>query len=186
MRHGQDSYLQRRRHHLGDEGERDTEIRSGYCISPTAIMKLITAALLSAVSCYTELAAAATGHVLTLDPSLSSHEQSNSQHQAALSPETARLVIAQRAGLEDYHVEKALSEEEINAINAHGSQASILGKDDGRRVFILAFVEDGVAESMLARISLYYNAITLLTRYCSSGPKSTLIRGVAGSLGTGD
>jgi hypothetical protein len=113
-------------------------------------MKLITAALLSAVSCYTELAAAATGHVLTLEPSLSSHEQSNTQQHTTLSPETARLVIAQRAGLEDYHVEKALSEEEINAINAHGHQASMLSKDDSKRVFILAFVDESEAEGMLA------------------------------------
>ena len=111
-------------------------------------MKLITATLLSALSCYTELAAAATGRVITLDPSLSSHEHLSNQHDT-LSPETARLVIAQRAGLEDYHVEKALDKEEINAINAHGLQTSSLSKDNTDRVFILAFVDDEESEGML-------------------------------------
>lgn len=110
-------------------------------------MKLITAALLSALSCYTELAAAATGHVLTLNPS---HDQTPSDSRA-LSPETARLVIAQRAGVEDYHVEKTLSEEEIKAINDYGLQSHMLSadKDAAKRVFILAFVDEAVAESML-------------------------------------
>ena len=111
-------------------------------------MKLITATLLSALSCYTELAAAATGRVITLDPSLSSHEQSTTQ-QDTLSPETARLVLAQRAGLEDYHVDKPLNEEEINAINAHGLQTSWLSKDNTERVFVLAFVDDEDAEGTL-------------------------------------
>lgn len=114
-------------------------------------MKLITATLLSALSCYTELAAAATGHVLTLDPSLSSHKQSSTK-QHTLDPEIARLVIAQRGGLEDYHVEKALSEEEINALNAYGLQTPMVSadKDDSKRVFILAFVDESDAESRLS------------------------------------
>ena len=116
-------------------------------------MKLITATLLSALSCYTELAAAATGRVITLDPSLSSHHRSSTQ-QDTLSPETARLVIAQRAGLEDYHVSKALVEEEINAINAHGLQTSRLSKDNAERVFILAFVDEEDAEGMLRQCSV--------------------------------
>ena len=117
-------------------------------------MKLITAALLSALSCYTELAAAATGRVITLDPSLSSHEHSSTTQKDTLSPETARLVIAQRAGLEDYHVYKALSEEEINAINAHGLQTSRLSKDNTERVFILAFVDEEDVEGMLRPCSV--------------------------------
>jgi hypothetical protein len=116
-------------------------------------MKLITAALLSALSCYTELAAAATGRVITLDPSLSSLQQSFTQ-QDTLSPETARLVIAQRAGLEDFHVEKALDKEEIDAINAHGLQTSRLSKANTERVFILAFVDDEDSEGMLGMCSV--------------------------------
>ena len=120
---------------------------------PPPIMKLITATLLSALSCYTELAAAATGRVITLDPSLSSHDHASTQ-QDTLSPETARLVIAQRAGLEDYHVGKALDEEEINAINAHGLQTSWLSKDNTERVFILAFVDEEDAEGTLKQCSV--------------------------------
>jgi len=124
------------------------------------IMKLTTATLLSALTCYTELAAAAaTGRVITLDPSLSSHKHS-STHQDTLSPETARLVIAQRAGLEDYHVERALDEEKINAINAHGLQTSRLSKDNTERVFILAFVDEEDAEGTLGQYSMSRGATT--------------------------
>ena len=109
-------------------------------------MKLITATLLSALSCYTELAAAAAGHVLTLDPSPSSRDQPSDERRT-LSREAARLVIAQRAGVENYHVEKALSEDEMNAINDYGLQRHMLGanKEDAP-TFILAFVEESVAE----------------------------------------
>ena len=137
----------------GGEGEIDAAT-DDHSISPPPppIMKLITATLLSALSCYTELAAAATGRVITLDPSLSSHDHASTQRDT-LSPETARLVIAQRAGLEDYHVDKALSENEINAINAHGLQTSRLSKDNNERVLILAFVDEEDAEGMLGQCS---------------------------------
>lgn len=109
-------------------------------------MRLINAALLSALSCYTELAAAATGYVITVD---------HPQHQATteqqtLSPETARLVLAQRAGVEDYHLEKALSEEEIEAINEHGLKAPFMSSSEknNKRVFILAFGDEADAEGM--------------------------------------
>jgi hypothetical protein len=141
--------VSRQRHHQGGEGELD---RSGYSTSPppnTAIMKFITAALLSAVSCYTELAAAATGHILTLDPSLSSqHHPSNERR--TLSRETARIVIAQRTGVENYHTGKGLSDDEIEAINDYGLSTHMLSasKEDAR-TFILAFAgEDEVEGEM--------------------------------------
>jgi hypothetical protein len=148
-------------------------------------MKLITATLLSALSCYTELAAAATGRVITLDPSLSSHEHASTQ-QDTLSPETARLVIAQRAGLEDYHVEKALNEKEINAINAHGLQTSRLSKDNTERVFILAFVDEEDADGMSGQCFHAMRYGHILTYNYSSCSKSTLFRCVARSLSTRD
>jgi hypothetical protein len=112
-------------------------------------MKLITAALLSVISCYTELAAAATGHVLTLDPSLSSQHQPSDERRT-LSRETAKLVIAQRAGVEDYYLLSTLNNEEIEAINDYGLQTHMLGasKEDAR-TFILAFVEESVAEGVM-------------------------------------
>lgn len=51
--------------------------------------------------------------------------------------------------MEDYHVDKPLNEEEINAINAHGLQTSRLSKDNTERVFVLAFVDDEDAEGTL-------------------------------------
>lgn len=109
-------------------------------------MRYISAALLSALSCYTELAAAATGYVITVDHP---HHQSSSNQQA-LSPETARLVLAQRAGVEDYHLEKSLSEREIEAINDYGYKAPFMSSNEknNKRVFILAFGDEADAEGM--------------------------------------
>ena len=173
-------------HHQGSEGELDW---TRYSTSPplnTAIMKLITATLLSALSCYTELAAAATGHVLTLNPSPSSQDQPANERRT-LSPENARLVIAQRAGVEDYHVEKALSEEEIEAINNYGLQTHMLSADkEDARTFILAFVEESAAEGMLMLSpALRTYKLFMLTRHYSSCPKSTFFRRLSRSLSTG-
>lgn len=112
-------------------------------------MKLITAALLSALSCYTELVAAATGYVLTHNPSTSPQDQPSHQRRT-LSPETARLVLAQRAGVEDYHIEKALTSEEIEAINEYGYSTHLFHEDryDHARLFVLTFAEEGDAEGM--------------------------------------
>jgi hypothetical protein len=92
------------------------------------------------------LAAAATGHVLTLDPSLSSQHHPDNERRT-LSRETARVVIAQRAGVENYHVGKSLSDDEIEAINDYGLQTHMLSasKEDAR-TFILAFVDEDEAE----------------------------------------
>lgn len=121
--------------------------RDSYFTCTTIAMKLITAALLSALSCYTELAAAATGHVLTFNPSTSPQDQTSNERRT-LSPATARLVLAQRAGVEDYHVEKALSEEEIEAVNDFGYKTSLLGshEHESERKFVLAFVDESEAE----------------------------------------
>jgi len=106
-------------------------------------MKLTTGVLASALGCCTQLAVAATGHVYTFDPSASSQNVVKSR----LDPATARLVLAHRAGVMDYHVETALRENEIEQINTLGSKAPLFGgKDKQRRVFLLALDNAGASE----------------------------------------
>lgn len=101
---------------------------------------------LALASSYAQLAAAATGNVYTYDPSASTSQRTESQ---SLSPVTARLVLAQRAGVEDFHIEKTLSEEEIAAINDFGSKKPLFGqKDRIRKAFILSLNKDVESEGM--------------------------------------
>lgn len=112
----------------------------------TSTMKLAITALASVLSCCTSLVAAADGHVYTYDPSKQSGASIESR---SLSPVTARMVLAQRAGVEDYHIEKALSEEEMNAINDFGSRRPMFGQNERtRRAFILSLDKDQESEGM--------------------------------------
>lgn len=59
-----------------------------------------------------------------------------------LSPTEARLVLAQRAGVEDYHLDALLSPGGIDAINEFGWRESLFGQDGSsgektRRCFFL-------------------------------------------------
>lgn len=95
-------------------------------------MKLTASTLVAAL---TGLAAAATtGNVYTYDPSTAA----STTERRTLSPDTARLVLAQRAGVEEYHIDGALSEKEIDAINTYGSKTPLFGQDERiRKAFIL-------------------------------------------------
>lgn len=105
-----------------------------YWTSPA--MKLTTGVLASALGCCAHLAAAASGRVYTYDPVTSSSREAV---RSELDPATARLVLAHRAGVEDYHIETALREDEIEQINKLGSKTPLFGgKDRLRKLFILA------------------------------------------------
>jgi hypothetical protein len=93
------------------------------------------ATIVSALSCFTHIAAASIGYVYTHDPSIFTSQHAETR---TLSPVTARLVLAQRAGVEDYHIENALSKEEIEAINDFGTRTPLFGQDESiRKAFIL-------------------------------------------------
>lgn len=99
-------------------------------------MKFTTGVLASALGCCAHFAAAATGHVYTYDPTSAS---SRDVVRSRLDPATARLVLAHRAGVEDYHIETALREDEIEQINVLGSKTPLFGgKDRLRKLFLLA------------------------------------------------
>ncbi|OQN99308.1 hypothetical protein B0A48_14284 [Cryoendolithus antarcticus] len=105
-------------------------------------MRFTSLPLLSAIGCVAHAAATATatGHVYTFDPTREASQQLEPQ---TLSPAVARLVMAQRAGVEDFHIDRALNKEEINAINTHGRKTPLL-RSDGRtgNAFLLAFTKD--------------------------------------------
>lgn len=76
-------------------------------------------------------------YVLTFDP-----QTAQGKHQialASLSPQTARLVLAQRAGVEDYHISTLPSDAEIGVINKYGAKSSIFQSDKPEsKAFLLA------------------------------------------------
>ena len=92
-------------------------------------------------------ASASLAYVLTFDP-----ETAQSKHQISLnslSPETARMVFAQRAGVEDYHTVFGVSSAEMEAINSYGAKTSMFESKSQQKAFLLAELEPG-AECMLS------------------------------------
>ncbi|KAF2218020.1 hypothetical protein CERZMDRAFT_119593 [Cercospora zeae-maydis SCOH1-5] len=106
-------------------------------------MKTTTSILLPVLACAARVAEAATAHVYTYDPHASA---ARGQSGKDLSPVAARLVLAQRAGVEDYHQLDLMRQEAIEAINDYGKQTPLFAKEDGRNnAFILL---EGVTDSI--------------------------------------
>ncbi|PPJ58488.1 hypothetical protein CBER1_05589 [Cercospora berteroae] len=107
-------------------------------------MKSTTHLLLPVLACAARIAEAATAHVYTYDPHASA---ARGQSGRDLSPVAARLVLAQRAGVEDYHQSDLLRQEAIEAINDYGKQTPLFAKEEDRRnnAFILL---EGVTDSI--------------------------------------
>ena len=100
-------------------------------------MKLTHTLITSALCWSTRISAAATAHVYLYDPD--SEQATDNAISRTLSPVQARVVFAQRAGLEDYHSADLYDEDVIEAINAFGVKRSLFGRqEDTNRVFILA------------------------------------------------
>lgn len=96
---------------------------------------------LPVLACAARLATAAKGAVYTYN--LQSDNPSTPEPRV-LTPEIARLVVAQRLGLEDFHAPEELDEERIRAINDYGKPTHLFGKDrDVKNAFILV---ENVAE----------------------------------------
>ncbi|KAM3419720.1 putative endoplasmic reticulum membrane protein [Cercospora zeina] len=106
-------------------------------------MKTTTSLLLHVLACAARIAEAATAHVYTYDPQASA---ARGQSGKDLSPVAARLVLAQRVGVEDYHQLDLMRQEAVEAINDYGKQTPLFAKEDGRNnAFILL---EGVTESI--------------------------------------
>ena len=90
-----------------------------------------------ALTCAIQLASAAIGSIYTYDPQAPSR-QNDASNQQKLSPSTARLVLAQRAGVEEYHSSDALDKDAIAAINAYGTSTPLFGqKESLKKAFVL-------------------------------------------------
>lgn len=93
------------------------------------------------------LASASLAYVLTFDP-----ETAQAKHKislSSLSPSIARLVLAQRAGVEDFHTIARLNDEEINAINSYGARTQMFSEHQSTsKAFLLAEL-DPEAECIL-------------------------------------
>ncbi|KAH9828751.1 hypothetical protein Tdes44962_MAKER09229, partial [Teratosphaeria destructans] len=92
-------------------------------------MKFTLSTAIAALSWSIRLAAAVTSNVYILDSSHPSPPDSP----AALSPKAARLVLAQRAGVEGYHDDDITEEAVIDAINTYGVRTPIFGQRDERK-----------------------------------------------------
>lgn len=98
-------------------------------------MKLNSTLLLPALSFAAQLTAASVGHVYTHDPNGDRRAIAGS---SSLSPETARLVLAQRAGVEAYHDLTSRDAEAIAAINDFGRRQPLFAaRDEAQRALIL-------------------------------------------------
>ena len=107
------------------------------------MMKLTTATIIPAL-CYTaQLVAASPAHVYIHDP-----QSQPSGESRTLEPVAARLVLAQRAGVEDYHDADLSRKEVIEAINDYGLRTHLFEADSSikRATFLLEGESDPAGE----------------------------------------
>ena len=107
---------------------------------------------LIATLCWTARLAAAV-LVFTFDPE-TPYPPEESKESRTLSPVEARLVLAQRTGVEDYHVADLLSGGAIEAINSFGIQTPLFGREKRVHVSILVNIADTTHTDNHARFSV--------------------------------
>ena len=106
--------------------------------SPPATMKLSWGFVFSSLYC--SVAAAKPGRVYVYDPVAKAPPQPQS-----VSPETARLILAQRLGLSRFHSIQHANDETIQQLNAYGGrQQKLFGREDRERTraHVLVWIED--------------------------------------------
>ncbi|KAF7192649.1 putative endoplasmic reticulum membrane protein [Pseudocercospora fuligena] len=105
-------------------------------------MKLTTTGIISALCWSARIASASTAHILTYDPQ---SQPRHDPHSRTLSPVPARLLLAQRAGVEDYHRADIARDEVIDAINDYGVRDHMFTeqRDGSRRALILVEGAEG-------------------------------------------
>ncbi|KAI7082771.1 hypothetical protein KC356_g8097 [Hortaea werneckii] len=115
-------------------------------------MRLATAAAAAFTSLISTAAADRAGHVYIIDQSTQPHSR-DAADLNTLSPVAARLVLAQRAGVEDYHAADLESEGVLDAINEYGVKTPMFadGKDERRRKLnMMVLVEEAAEEDVEA------------------------------------
>lgn len=102
-------------------------------------MKLTIPGVVGAL-CWSYRLAAANTHVYTIDrPSALSEGR---LLKSELSPEIARVVLAQRARVEDYHDADLKKADVVKAINGYGSRDGLFGERKKNTQFILLEGQD--------------------------------------------
>ncbi|PSN69599.1 hypothetical protein BS50DRAFT_618639 [Corynespora cassiicola Philippines] len=101
-------------------------------------MKLSWGFILSSIYC--SASAAKVGHVYTHD----AHRKASPQSPPALTPETARLILAQRLGVSQFHSVDYADEDIIAKLNAFGGQRQRLfgGEAKGSQAHVLVWIDD--------------------------------------------
>lgn len=101
-------------------------------------MKGTTPALLSGLCWSVRLASAATASFYTYDP-----QSPPRPHSRSLSPVEARLVLAQRAGVEDFHSVDMEKGDVIAAINDYGVRTPLFGDAESLKTAVILLEDDG-------------------------------------------
>lgn len=101
-------------------------------------MKVTTSALLSGLCWSTQFASAATANFYTYDP-----QPSPRRHPRSLAPVAARLVLAQRTGVEDFHRAEINQEHVIAAINDYGVRTPLFAEEASLKKAVIMLEEDG-------------------------------------------
>ena len=101
------------------------------------MMRLVQSILLPALCCVSQAAASAAGNVYIYD----GPKRHISDERRTLSPTAARVVLAQRAGVEEYHSADLRHGESMQAINDFGSRSQMLGLGDEERQQFIFLVE---------------------------------------------
>ncbi|KXT15678.1 hypothetical protein AC579_6138 [Pseudocercospora musae] len=107
-------------------------------------MKLTTTGIISALCWSARIASASTAHILTYNAQ-SQPQPRHAPHSRTLSPVPARLLLAQRAGVEDYHRADIARDEVIDAINEYGVRDRMFTeqRDGSRRALIVVEGAEG-------------------------------------------
>lgn len=98
-------------------------------------MQLTFSALVAALCWSYRLAAASNSHIYTIDQPRALLEGRSLN--AKLSPELGRIVLAQRAGVEDYHEVDLDDDAVLSAINNHAAREGLFGESPVQNVLIL-------------------------------------------------
>lgn len=89
---------------------------------------------------WASIASASDPRIFTHDPTPLPGPDSPSQ---PLHPIDARLVLAQRAGVEDYHTKDLFTTERLHTVNEYGSREGLFPDRFWRRVVLLVESNDG-------------------------------------------
>jgi hypothetical protein len=109
-------------------------------------MKLPGGVLFASITCYTAAAAATVGHVFVYDPVRDNTAPTAPKQAPSLSPDTARLILAQRLGVSQYHsIENVQDDDLISHLNAYGGSQELFADDhtpDRSYAHLLVWIED--------------------------------------------